>query len=1080
MNKDFMKNVNALADMVKKYSTLIQLEKLFSLPDQSITLSFDIHYLDAVSGNLLIEKYISPALFVSSTLTAELTTMFTSIETSTGFSFFENVSTSDTSNILIDFKIKDLQVNNNFLISAKLTLKDNLGFDLFNISSIGITSKNLLAILARVDFSKVSLDTALVIKYASEALISRNEALKFKNQAQSIVGGNVSSDLVKFGDASSLTTWKTAIQSILASDDASLNNLQKIVTALKSLDFSNISETSTLKHFTDTLKTKLTELYDKANLDIELNKKRTILDSYSSLEMDNKLLTLPNSIAKTGLLNPNSAVISNIIRTKHFHQEVYLGNVPSSKIITSGMESIDFTADFNGNNLWHDRAANVDGYIGGVIKNDAGVIQESGDIRLTKGISQVKIKGTTTARQHFIYDGLRGVLIDINSDATHAESSVVESLTAFTDTGVTLGTLVAINNEGESYLFEQNLFTHLKWGVTKHGKRYITAYNPISGKELTFYTSSGATGEVIPNGGGVAAEIVIVKRLNAATNWTVVTKSVQSGNVLSLNRTMGSTGSSGESINILDVGIEIIGVSGNITSANTGFIMETSRTSETHAVIEYDGSSILGLKVKVLDIYGNKRNIAKAVFKRIVGGVSSWMEHDIRRSLDHYLQVDHIDTGGTSYPITFNKGEIQISTDNSNWNTINSTYLLQVTFTNDVDGNGYMDLPGDSSNINLVDANLSFIDSKLNGSFKNSMLTLTKTIQADSVPNGKKWIAVDKLGNDFFYDEPMSVGLYDKKSADDKRVILDLEDGNQYSESGVELVSNGKDLVNTSNWVAVANVTLDANNGRLELTQVGGSAGISSQGFATEVNATYKFMYTFDIGGSSQNGRLGIGTANNLSDIFLSNTLSEAQYNEGEFVAQTTTTYINPQTFSASGNKCYFTGISIFKKRATKGAQLPNPLAFLQDPYQIIDGGVTYKYENEKLPFNFIESLLIEGVTRLNGNQFIVPVNQGTPIWNNRRYVEDFPIKGTKATDWNVRAEIFDNSDWTEAGFTGTDGGRGTRATSMREGIVIQTGLARLTTSSNLTGNGFGVANAPTNAPCRIIATYIGETNEQN
>lgn len=170
-------------------------------------------------------------------------------------------------------------------IEAVKTLAVNM------IAAIAMKTNIDMAVLNMNDIKNASSSAQITIVKASEALTSRNEALEFRNQAQSIAGGNVSSDLVKFGDASSLTTFATSddatldnfqkivtyiknstnrlnvIDTLLASDDLSLDEFQEIVnfikqnkTDLQTLDLSNIAETANLKHFTNILKTKLDSL----------------------------------------------------------------------------------------------------------------------------------------------------------------------------------------------------------------------------------------------------------------------------------------------------------------------------------------------------------------------------------------------------------------------------------------------------------------------------------------------------------------------------------------------------------------------------------------------------------------------------------------------------------------------------------------------------------------------------------------------------------------------------------------------------------------------------------------------------
>ena len=137
-------------------------------------------------------------------------------------------------------------------------------------------------------------------------------------------------------------------------------------------------------------------------------------------------------------------------------------------------------------------------------------------------------------------------------------------------------------------------------------------------------------------------------------------------------------------------------------------------------------------------------------------------------------------------------------------------------------------------------------------------------------------------------------------------------------------------------------------------------------------------------------------------------------------------------------------------------------------------GGVPYSVESLNMTVQsgtlYVEKLIV------TGNRFIVDF--GTVV-NNNRYVDDFPDIGftTKAEDWDVKAEIFQNSIWSGSSFILSGGGYGTVAHSNLEGIVIQTGgVAVVTSVAQDSGKGHGAGGGSlTSAPCRVIATYVGK-----
>ena len=105
----------------------------------------------------------------------------------------------------------------------------------------------------------------------------------------------------------------------------------------------------------------------------------------------------------------------------------------------------------------------------------------------------------------------------------------------------------------------------------------------------------------------------------------------------------------------------------------------------------------------------------------------------------------------------------------------------------------------------------------------------------------------------------------------------------------------------------------------------------------------------------------------------------------------------------------------------------------------------------------------------------IVTVNGGANISVNSRYVEVNPFGNANYEKCSVRAEVYINGRWSEAGFVYSTNGFGTSGHSNLEGIVVQTGGSAVATSGTSGGGGLGEVANTTSAPCRVIVTYIGE-----
>jgi hypothetical protein len=141
----------------------------------------------------------------------------------------------------------------------------------------------------------------------------------------------------------------------------------------------------------------------------------------------------------------------------------------------------------------------------------------------------VWIKSRNSASfSHRLYDSVRGAGIELYSNATNAESTVAQSLTAFASNGFTLGT--DLNNN-------QSSITYIGWqwkaGTTSASNTNGTITSTVSvgatqGFSVVTYTGTGVTATV-GHGLGVAPRMIIVKNRAAAESWRVGHSSMNNG-----------------------------------------------------------------------------------------------------------------------------------------------------------------------------------------------------------------------------------------------------------------------------------------------------------------------------------------------------------------------------------------------------------------------------------------------------------------------------------------------------------------------------------------------------------------------
>jgi len=151
----------------------------------------------------------------------------------------------------------------------------------------------------------------------------------------------------------------------------------------------------------------------------------------------------------------------------------------------------------------------------------------------------VWIKGRSGATDHGLYDAVRGVQKDLVSNATSAETTQTTGLTAFGSDGFTVGALAKLNTSAATYVAWNWLGANTTVSNTAGSITSTVSANTTSGFSIVSYTGTGVNATV-GHGLGVAPSMMIIKKRNAITDWTVYTKVQGATKRLFLNST--STG----------------------------------------------------------------------------------------------------------------------------------------------------------------------------------------------------------------------------------------------------------------------------------------------------------------------------------------------------------------------------------------------------------------------------------------------------------------------------------------------------------------------------------------------------------
>lgn len=127
---------------------------------------------------------------------------------------------------------------------------------------------------------------------------------------------------------------------------------------------------------------------------------------------------------------------------------------------------------------------------------------------------------TGTATDHAIYDAVRGVQKQVESNQSTGETTETTGLTAFGSTGFTVGALAQVNT---------NTSTYVAWTWKANGAgssntsgtiTTTASVNASAGISVLKYTGTGANG-TIGHGLGVAPNMVIVRRTDNGNGWIV-------------------------------------------------------------------------------------------------------------------------------------------------------------------------------------------------------------------------------------------------------------------------------------------------------------------------------------------------------------------------------------------------------------------------------------------------------------------------------------------------------------------------------------------------------------------------------
>jgi hypothetical protein len=149
------------------------------------------------------------------------------------------------------------------------------------------------------------------------------------------------------------------------------------------------------------------------------------------------------------------------------------------------------------------------------------------------------IKQRNGTTNHFVYDGVRGVQQTIYTDATSAEATQSQGLTAFGTDGFTVGTNTGVNGAGGTggtYVAWNWLAANGTASNSDGGTSSTVSVNQTSGFSIVGWTGTGSA-TTVGHGLGVAPKMIILKNRSEVYGWQVYHESLGNTKYLELSKT---------------------------------------------------------------------------------------------------------------------------------------------------------------------------------------------------------------------------------------------------------------------------------------------------------------------------------------------------------------------------------------------------------------------------------------------------------------------------------------------------------------------------------------------------------------
>ena len=298
----------------------------------------------------------------------------------------------------------------------------------------------------------------------------------------------------------------------------------------------------------------------------------------------------------------------------------------------------------------------------------------------------VWIKDRTNDRDHMLFDSVRTATKDIHSNNTDSETTIADTLTAFTSNGFSLGTdstasSALVNGGGNNYV-AWNWKAGTTSGITTNGSTVITpsaySFSTTSGFSIVKYTGNGNTTTKVAHGLGAVPKWILIKNLDdSSDNWQVY--HVGNGNTTAIQLD-NNGGTSGGSDRFYDVTPDTV----NFTLGNHVSVNNNGENYIAYCFAEVPGFSKFGKYQGINDadgpfIYTGFRP-SWFMIKRVSSGYS-WAMKDNKInprnvvSVEMYANDQSGDTAGSEIDFLSNGVKLRTTSGTYNHSGIDYIYM---------------------------------------------------------------------------------------------------------------------------------------------------------------------------------------------------------------------------------------------------------------------------------------------------------------------------------------------------------------------------------------------------------------------